>query len=107
MVEPMITAEPSTIRPISAAALRMRVARQRRRDGNRVVELEVLPTEIEALVAAGWLSETARADRAAIADAIAAMFEAAFTGTDGRVRFPTKGARVSLGESLRSLLGVF
>jgi len=39
-------------RPVSPAAMRMRLAQQRRREGKRVIELELLPAEIDAVVAA-------------------------------------------------------
>ena len=61
----MTTAEPA--RQLTPAAERVRLTRQRRRDGMRVIPFEVRDEEIEALVARGLLEPVARNDRSAIA----------------------------------------
>jgi hypothetical protein len=61
-----------TIKP---AALRMRVSRQRRQEGYRVMRLEVHDREIEGLVRCGLLAEDCRTDREAIARAFGALLD--------------------------------
>jgi hypothetical protein len=61
-----------TIKP---AALRMRVSRQRRQEGYRVVPLEVHDREVEGLVRCGLLAEECRADREAIARAFGVLLD--------------------------------
>jgi hypothetical protein len=51
---------------ISAAALRMRRHRERRRDGLRCVTIELRETEIAALIRKRFLSENARDDLRAV-----------------------------------------
>ena len=51
-------------RPSSAAALRMRRHRERRRDGMRCVTIELRETEILALIRKGHLTDDARNDLA-------------------------------------------
>ena len=70
----MTTAEPA--RRLTPAAERMRLTRQRRRDGMRVIPFEVRDEEIEALVARGLLDPVARNDRSAIARAMGNLFDA-------------------------------
>jgi hypothetical protein len=65
---------PQPCRP-SPSAERMRVSRQRRRDGLRCVPLEVRDEEIEALVKAGLLASDARNDRTAIAAAMGRLLD--------------------------------
>jgi hypothetical protein len=59
---------------ISPAAERMRRCRQRRRDGVRVVSLELVQDEIDALVARGLLKEEDIDDRFAILEAVYSFF---------------------------------
>jgi hypothetical protein len=56
-------------------AERMRVARQRRRDGLRCIPLEIRDDEIEALVTAGLLRSDARNDFNAIAAALGKLLD--------------------------------
>jgi hypothetical protein len=56
-------------------AERMRLSRQRRRAGTRVVPFEVRDTEISALVAYGLLDPAARTNRDAIATAIGTLLD--------------------------------
>ena len=60
---------------LSPGAERMRVARQRRRDGLRCIPLEIRDYEIEALVKAGLLALDARNHCAAIASAMAKLLD--------------------------------
>ncbi len=53
-----------------SAAERMRASRARRREGKRMVRLELGKAEIAALVRAGLLADAARDDPAAIGEAI-------------------------------------
>ena len=62
------------IAAISHAAKRMRRYRQRRRDGVRVVSLELVQDEIDALVARGLLTEEDVDDRFAILEAVYSFF---------------------------------
>jgi hypothetical protein len=59
---------------ISPAAERMRRYRQRRRDGVRLVSLELVQDEIDALVARGLLKEEDIDDRFAILEALYNLF---------------------------------
>lgn len=51
--------------PASAAALRMRRCRERRRDGLRCMTIELRETEIDALIHRGLLKAETRNDRRA------------------------------------------
>ena len=53
----------------SAAALRMRRHRERRRDGLRCMTIELRETEVTALVRKGFLNEEARNNRRAVISA--------------------------------------
>ena len=53
----------------SAAALRMRRHRERRRDGLRCVRIELRETEITALIQKGFLKEDARNNLRAVMSA--------------------------------------
>jgi hypothetical protein len=57
----------------SAASQRQRRYRRRARAGRVVVSIEVTEAIIELLIAAQWLTESAAADRAAIASAVERM----------------------------------
>jgi hypothetical protein len=50
----------------SAAALRMRRHRERRREGLRCMTIELRETEVSALIRKGFLNEAARNDRRAV-----------------------------------------
>lgn len=52
--------------PPSAAALRMRRCRERRRDGLRCMTVEIRATEVDALVRRGLLKGETRNDRHAV-----------------------------------------
>ena len=51
---------------LSAAALRMRRHRERRRDGMRCMTIELRETEVTALIRKSFLKEDARNDRRAL-----------------------------------------
>ena len=72
-----MTTAPDATQPsqLSASAERMRVARQRRRDGLRCIPLEIRDDEIEALVTAGLLRSDARNDPNAIAAALGKLLD--------------------------------
>ena len=69
----MTDAPPSE--PRSPAADRMRLSRQRRRDGMRVIPFEVRDVEIESLVRLELLDAAARDDRTAIARALGNLLD--------------------------------
>ena len=50
----------------SAAAIRMRRHRERRRDGLRCMTIELRETEVTALIRKGFLKEDVRNDRRAV-----------------------------------------
>ena len=56
-------------------AERIRLSRQRRREGMRIVPFEVRDTEIGGLVAHGLLDPAARTNRDAIATALGALLD--------------------------------
>ena len=64
--------------PPSPAALRMRRARERRRQGGSIVSLEVGSGAIAALVGLGWLPEPDRGDKNAITRALVEIIKRAF-----------------------------
>ena len=66
------TAAPATHSP---AAERMRLHRERRRDGLRCLTIELRETEIDALIRKGMLKTDARNDRDAILNALYAHLE--------------------------------
>ena len=61
--------------PISPAAERMRRYRERRHNGRRCVTLEILQSEIDALVQKGLLGPEMRNDPIEIAGALYELFE--------------------------------
>jgi hypothetical protein len=65
--------------PISPAAERMRRYRERKHDGRRCVTLEILETEVDALVRRGLLGPDTRNDPIEIAGAIYKLFEETLT----------------------------
>jgi hypothetical protein len=66
-----LTATPPTTEPAcSAAAERMRLHRERRRQGLRCLTIELRETEIDALVREGLLERETRNDANAIIDAL-------------------------------------
>jgi hypothetical protein len=60
---------------ISPAAARMRLTRERRKDGMRVVPIEVQDAEIDGLVACGFLAAADRANRDSIARALGMLLD--------------------------------
>ena len=56
--------------PVSPSARRMRLHRERRRDGMRCLMVELHDAEVNALVRRGLLKHKTRHDRNAIADAL-------------------------------------
>jgi hypothetical protein len=61
--------------PISGAARRMRLHRQRRHDGLRYLGIELRETEINALTKKGLLAPDARNDAQAVQTALYALLE--------------------------------
>ena len=59
----------------SPAAERMRLHRERKKNGMRCVMIELRETEIDALIRKGFLKADARNDTSAIVDALYAWFE--------------------------------
>jgi SOS response regulatory protein OraA/RecX len=73
--------KPNVTATISPAAERMRRYRQRRRDGVRVLSVELVETEIDELVAHNLLKEEERDDHCAIMLAVYAALYAFFGET--------------------------
>jgi len=78
----------------SPAALRMRKSRERRRQGNVMVGLEIGPSATADLVALGWLSELKTVDKDPLARALVGLIDRAIairvtpsTGSEGKVSF--------------------
>jgi hypothetical protein len=78
----------------SPAALRMRKSRERRRQGNVMVSLEVGPSATADLVALGWLPALKRVEKDALARALVELIDRAIairvtptTGSEGKVSF--------------------
>jgi hypothetical protein len=59
--------------PVSDAAVRMRRYRARRRDGLRLVQVQLRETEVDALIESGWLEEHSRNNPNAVIDALPAL----------------------------------
>jgi len=70
----LTVAPPTTESARSAAAKRLRLHRERRRQGLRCLMIEVRETEIDALVRMGLLGAEMRNDAAAIVEALYALF---------------------------------
>jgi hypothetical protein len=88
--------EPAASAP-SAAAARMRRSRDRRRQGDVIVSLEVRPNEISNLVALGWIVAPDRADKDALSRALVDLIEQAMamrvtksTGSEGACYAPLR-----------------
>jgi hypothetical protein len=60
---------------LSPAAARMRLHRERRRDGMRCIVLEIRATEIDALIHRRLLVAEMRNDRCAVRDALYAFLD--------------------------------
>jgi hypothetical protein len=73
----VVTEQPHshTEQPRSTAAARMSLTRARRRDGMRVVPLEIRDAEIDALVQLGVLQASDRDDRHAVARALGELLD--------------------------------
>jgi hypothetical protein len=56
--------------PPTAAALRMRTYRKRRRKRMQCFSVELLPSEIDGLISKGYLDDNARHDRRAVQRAL-------------------------------------
>jgi hypothetical protein len=63
----------------SPGALRMRRSRERRRQGDVMVRLEVSPSATADLVALGWLPAPDRVDKDALARALVGLIDRALT----------------------------
>jgi len=61
--------------PLGPAAARMRLSRQRHRDGYRTLWIDIHRDEIDSLVKLGYLHPDDRADRGAIEQAVHKFFE--------------------------------
>ena len=71
----MSNGRPSPPIACSAAAVRMRAHRERRRLGLRCVAVQLRETEIDALIQKGLLAADARNDTYAVRDALHAHFD--------------------------------
>jgi hypothetical protein len=72
----MMASPPSAERTArSAAAERMRLHRERRRQGLRCLTIELRETEIEALICNGFLRLETRNDASAVTEALYAFFD--------------------------------
>lgn len=67
----------SAAKPLSPAALRMRLLRQRRADGLRCIRFEIYSSQIDALIARRLLSLDKRNDSEEIAKALYAIVDRA------------------------------
>jgi hypothetical protein len=65
----------------SASAERMRRYRQRQRRGQRIVQVQIGPTEIEALVSGGFLGPNDREDISAIEFGMSAFIDETLGGS--------------------------
>jgi len=61
--------------PVSPAAVRMRRYRARRREGLRLVQVQLRETEVDALIESGWLEEHSRNNSNAVIDALHRLFD--------------------------------
>jgi hypothetical protein len=66
---------PTTERARSPAAERMRLHRERRRNGMRCLTIELHETEIDALIRKGLLESETRNDPSAVSDALYAFLD--------------------------------
>ena len=71
----------ATVEPInrSPAAERMRLHRERKKNGMRCLMIELRETEIDALIRKGFLKADTRNDTQAIIDALYSYFDHEFT----------------------------
>ena len=67
--------------PVSGAAERMRRHRARRREGLRSLTIELYETEIDALIASGFLEKGSRNDANAVTQALYRLFDRVFRVT--------------------------
>ena len=70
---------------LSGTAARMRAYRRRRRRGKRCVQVQIGATDIDSLIAKGYLSPTERGDFEAIEAAVGLFFSDALFGWNGLV----------------------
>jgi hypothetical protein len=64
---------------ISAAAVRMRRHRQRRREGRRSLRIELFEAEVDALIGARFLEEQNRDDPNAVISALYRLLDRVFS----------------------------
>jgi hypothetical protein len=78
-----LTIVPPTTKPVtrSAAAERMRLHRDRRRNGLRCLSIELRETEIDALIRKGLLKSETRNNSRAVTDALYAFLDRTLDGT--------------------------
>jgi len=86
-------------RIITPGAERMRISRQRRREGMRCFTIEMRETEIDRLVALGLLSADGRSDQNAVVQAIYRFLDQSLIGA--RLN-PGIGARMPLADNSRA-----
>ena len=67
--------------PVSAAAVRMRRHRARRRDGLRSLTIELHEREVDALIRSGFLEKGSRNDANAVTQALYRFFDRVFRVT--------------------------
>ena len=65
--------------PVSNSAVRMRRCRARRREGLRLVQVQLRETEVDALIESGWLEERGRNNSNAVIDALHRLFDRVFS----------------------------
>jgi hypothetical protein len=90
----LMETDPPLVDQPSPVANRMRRSRERRRRGEAIITLEVGPAMIAGLVALGWLPESNKVDKGAIARALTELAERALwanvtpsAGSQGQVCF--------------------
>ena len=70
MTDPILTADLPEQRKLSPSAERMKIFRERQKDGLRCVTLEIRNEEIDVLIGRGLLNDVARNDKEAIKAAL-------------------------------------
>lgn len=70
--------------PLSAAAIRMRRSRQRRRDGYRTIHFDISDPQLDALVQTGFVDAAKRSDASELASGLCCLIAVASRCTDPR-----------------------
>jgi hypothetical protein len=76
---------PTRVNSSSAGAARMRLLRQRRREGAICITVEVFECELELMVRQGLLEQRQVRDREAVADVVGKLVETWFYQSRGRL----------------------